>query len=465
MSQTKAVMKTINIPLDQIKPSPYQPRLSFNLEDIRGSIQRDGILVPLTVRKKDGYYELVDGERRTRLAKELGYKTIPVTVIDVDDDTARRMVWKVNTLRQDYTPKEKAYYFKKLQEEYGMSLRGISRECDYGEQQVAAHLNVFKLPEKYQNLVWEGQLSISHIQELRPYFNGGASSEALISKLDLTLERKLTSPELRETIKPEIQEMEERRIEAAKEAMKKTASVPKEVKIETPEELEEAAMVLRREAKRKREETLTPKEKAKIETEKKRKEEERHERTQERKRREEGEVRKRVEEERKRIEGETRQKVERELLTDEKFLGKAAELASSEVKDVLKNMEPEIRALILNDKTKLPHNVIVAVGELKEPELQKNVIQFIQTHGYNEDYALRFIERAKEGNLLTDVTVINEAEEVLRGISGVYETIASWGVNERMILGSRWNEALRLFDKIEEKIRELRETHFYAKSK
>jgi ParB/RepB/Spo0J family partition protein len=469
MSQ-KTIMKTLEVPVNQLKPSPYQPRMTFNLEDIRGSIQRDGILIPLTVRKKDGYYELVDGERRTRLAKELGYKTIPVTVIDVDDDTARRMVWKVNTLRQDYTPKEKAFYFQKLQKPpFGMSLQGMARETDMGIQDVKAYLNVLKLPEDYQEMVWDRVIPIRNVRELDQLFNGVTrvtleKNPELFAMLDRSSKEKhFGAEQIREALKPYLTKFREEQIEKAKEAVEEIAPI---VRVpETPEELEEAATVLRREAKRKREETLTPKEKAKIETEKKRKEEERHERAQERKRREEGEVRKRVEEERKRIEGETRQKVERELLTDEKFLGKAAVLASSEVKDVLKNMEPEIRALILNDKAKLPHNVIVAVGELKEPELQKKVIQFIQTHGYNEDYALRFIDRAKEGDLVTDVTVMNEAEEVLRGISGVYETIASWGVNERMILGSRWNEALRLFDKIEEKIRELRETHFYGKSK
>lgn len=247
MSQTKAIVETIEIPVDQIKPSPYQPRLTFNLEDIRGSIQRDGILIPLTVRKKDGYYELIDGERRVRLAKELGYKTTPCTVIDVDDETARRMVWKVNTLRQEYTPKEKAYYFRELQEEYRMSLRGIARECDYGEQQVVAHLNVLKLPEKYQNLVWNGPLTVSHIQELRPYFNSGVSNEALIGKLELILERKLTVPELRKTIKPELEELEEKRVEAAKKAAQKVT--PKVKEPETPEELEEAAQALRERAK------------------------------------------------------------------------------------------------------------------------------------------------------------------------------------------------------------------------
>ena len=250
MSQTQAIVETLDIPLDQIKPSPYQPRLTFNLEDIQGSIQRDGILVPLTVRKREGYYELVDGERRVRLAKELGYESVPCTVIDVDDDTARRMVWKVNTLRQEYTPKEKACYFKTLQEEYGMSLRGIARECDYSEDLVVAHLNVLKLPKKYKNLVWEGPLSVSHIQELRPIFNGAQSLAPIIQKLDLVLERKLTSKELRQTIRPELEEIERKRVESAKKAVGEIETEVKEP--ETPEELEEAARVLRREAKRRK---------------------------------------------------------------------------------------------------------------------------------------------------------------------------------------------------------------------
>jgi len=204
MSQTKAVVETIDVPVGQVKPSPYQPRLTFNLEDIRGNIQRDGILVPLTVRKKDGYYELIDGERRMHLAKELGYKTVPCTVIDVDDETARRMVWKVNTLRQEYTPREKAYYFKKLREEYGMSLRGIARECDYAEDSVAAHLNVLQLPEKYQNLVWDGVLSVSHVRMLRSYFNGDALMRAhAVEWLDQAIEKKLDANELQEATKPE----------------------------------------------------------------------------------------------------------------------------------------------------------------------------------------------------------------------------------------------------------------------
>lgn len=136
-----------------------------------------------------------------------------------------------------------------------------------------------------------------------------------------------------------------------------------------------------------------------------------------------------------------------------------------QVKMAIKDMEPEVRALILDEKTTLPYKVIVAVSELEDAEMQKNVIEFIRTHGYSEELALRFIQRATEGELITDVAEFNEPEEVLRGIRRVYESVSSWGVNERMVLGSRWNEALQLFDKIEAKIRELRETYYYAQNK
>lgn len=257
MSQTKAVVETINIPVNQIKPSPYQPRLAFNLEDIRGSIQRDGILVPLTVRKKDGYYELIDGERRVRLAKELGYKTVPCTVIDVDDETARRMVWKVNTLRQEYTPKEKAHYFKKLQEPpYGMSLRGIARECDMSAHDVNAYLNVLKLPEDYQQMVWDGVIPIRNIRELGHFFEGVTrvtpeKNLELFGLLDRSArEKHFGAEQIREAIKPYLAKLREEQIEKAKEVL---AEVKPEVEVpKTPEELEEAAKALRREAKRRK---------------------------------------------------------------------------------------------------------------------------------------------------------------------------------------------------------------------
>ena len=79
------------IPINQIKPSPYQLRLSFKTEDLKQEIQRDGLLSPLIVRKKEGFYELIDGQRRFETLKELGWKKIPVEIQQVDDKKARLM--------------------------------------------------------------------------------------------------------------------------------------------------------------------------------------------------------------------------------------------------------------------------------------------------------------------------------------------------------------------------------------
>jgi ParB/RepB/Spo0J family partition protein len=363
MSQ-KAVVRTSEISVGQIKPSPYQPRLTFDLEDIRGSIQRDGILVPLTVRKKAGYYELIDGERRLRLAKLLGYKTVPCDVVNIDDDTARRMVWKVNTLRKDYESKEKAVFFKTMQEKYGMSLRGIAQEYDTAPHAILAYLNVFKLPEEYQQMVWDSVIPIRNIQAIETLFSEGVTrvtrkdNAELFEMLDRSAKEKhFGAEQIQEALKPYLGKLREEQVEKAKEAL---AEVKPEVEApRTPEEFEEAAKALKEEAKRRK----TPKQ---IREEKSRKARkiidsmigrmdnirdlisvDKYLKTLKKleaivksepdkallelktlNSQLQTDIKKvKEEKERKQLEEEARQKVEQELLTDEKFLKKAAELA------------------------------------------------------------------------------------------------------------------------------------------
>ncbi len=262
-------MKTIAV--DKIKPSPFQPRLEFNLDDLKGSITKDGILVPLTVREiNEDYFELIDGERRLRLAKELEYKTVPCEVLTVDDETADRMVWKVNTLRKDYKPKEKALHYKHHFDNK-MSMKGIAREHDERENTVKASLNTFKLPLKYQERVWGGPLSLTHIETIAPLINGIGVTAEILKVLDEVCERKLTSKELEGTLKPDKKELEEKRIEKAQEVI---GEIVPDIQIETPEDYDKAAQVLKAEAKRQREEAKTEQELEDEKAEKTRKAEE-----------------------------------------------------------------------------------------------------------------------------------------------------------------------------------------------
>ena len=249
------------VPIDQIRPSPYQPRLTFDLEDIKGSIMRDGILVPLTVRKKDGYYELIDGERRWRVAKGLGYKTVPCTVVEADDESADRMVWKVNTLRKEYEPNEKAHHYRE-HERKGMSLRGIAENHDTSPHVVRAYLNVFKLPTEYQQMVWGRVIPIRNIQATEKLFNGVTrvtreKNPELFEILDRSAKEKhFGAEQIQEALKPYLAKFREEQIERAKEVL---AEIEPEVgKPETPEELERTAEALRREAERRK----TPEQKA-----------------------------------------------------------------------------------------------------------------------------------------------------------------------------------------------------------
>jgi len=252
----------MDVAIDLIKPSPYQPRLDFDLEDLKGSILKDGIASPLVVRQIDTGYELIDGERRVKLAKELGYKAVPCQVIEADDEKAMRLVWRLNVERKDYTPKEKAYHFRNRQRE-GMSLREIGRLFGYDHHDILMYLNVFKLPEEYQEAVWQGSIPIGNIRELEPLFGNGAYAPP---KVIDWLDQRLSQPELRKALHPALAKFKERQIEKAQEAV---GEVAPEITLETPEDYERAAEALRREARRQREEAMTAEEKAAIEAENK----------------------------------------------------------------------------------------------------------------------------------------------------------------------------------------------------
>lgn len=285
-------MENVEVELDLIRPSPYQPRLTFNLEDLKLEIERDGLLTNLVVRKRRDYFELIDGERRWRALKELGWKTVPVRIVDIDDEKARRSVYKLNKIRENYTVEEEARYFKKLADE-GMTTWQISKELHVDFHWVLAHLNVFKFPKQIQNAVWNKQISISHISTLESTI--GRNIKEALTLINEILNRRLTVAETKKIVSERKAKIEKLRIEAAKKALPKI--LPEIAKLKTPKDYEKAAKALKKTAKQKLEETMTPEEKAAQEAERKRKWKERLRKREEKKRQEQH----RIEEEAKKI--------------------------------------------------------------------------------------------------------------------------------------------------------------------
>jgi len=234
---------SVEIEVLKIDPSPFQPRINLKLEEIEESVKQDGIIQRLIVRPIGERYQLIDGERRWRVAQKLGLPTVPCEVREADDTTARRLVWTLNTQRKDYEPKEKALYFKRLIEEEKLTLRKIAEVFNIDHHTVASYLNTLRLPEKYQEMVWNGQIGIGVIRELEPLFASGEYSPKIAELLDHVVEKGLSQKQLREALKPALKEIEEKKVEEAKKAVPEV-----EVKLETPEAYREAAEALKRKA-------------------------------------------------------------------------------------------------------------------------------------------------------------------------------------------------------------------------
>jgi ParB family chromosome partitioning protein len=324
----------MKVEVDLIKPSPYQPRLVFDIDELKQEIERDGLLSDLVVRKQGEGYELIDGERRLRALNALGWKTAPIRVVTLDDKIVRRSVYKVNKIRQDYSVEEEARYFKKLTDE-GMTPWEISKELSVDFHWILAHLNVFKFPNYIQDALWTGKISISHFVALENVIGRSVNEAKTIIKEIIS--RKLTLKETKGIISKQQEKVEEIRIEAAKEVLPKIA--PKVGKLKTAKDFERAAKALKKVARKKREAALSPEKKAALDAEKER-------RTEELKRKREEQQRLddlRIAEEAKRLAEQFKEKERRHI---EQQVKKEMEKTSiAELRKNLKNLTHKIKEL------------------------------------------------------------------------------------------------------------------------
>ena len=114
----------VEIPLVEIRPSPFQPRKRFDdkkLDDLTASIRAQGVLSPVIVRQARDGYELVAGERRVRAAERAGIERIPAVVREVSDADMLEVALIENLQREDLNPIEEADVYRRLIEEFGVT--------------------------------------------------------------------------------------------------------------------------------------------------------------------------------------------------------------------------------------------------------------------------------------------------------------------------------------------------------
>ena len=128
----KIVGNIRELELDLIETNPFQPRTSFNEEELQGlasSIEELGVVQPITVRKLEegNKYQLISGERRFRASKLAGLKTIPAYIRIADDNDSLTMALVENIQRQDLDPIEIALSYQQLIEQVNLTQDQMSK--------------------------------------------------------------------------------------------------------------------------------------------------------------------------------------------------------------------------------------------------------------------------------------------------------------------------------------------------
>ena len=137
------------IPINTVRPNPQQPRRSFDetaLRELADSIRAYGILQPLTVRDKGGFYELVAGERRLRAARIAGLREVPCLVAEVGEEDAALLALIENLQRRDLDYMEEAAAIARLIRRYGLSQQQAADKLGKSQPAIANKLRLLRLP-------------------------------------------------------------------------------------------------------------------------------------------------------------------------------------------------------------------------------------------------------------------------------------------------------------------------------
>ena len=153
----------LRVPLNRIRPSALQPRKEFSdeaLRELADSIREQGIVQPLIVRERDGFFELIAGERRWRAAQLVSLPEIPVLVREADDRSVLELALIENLQRENLNAIEEAHGYTQLAEQFQLTQEEIAMKVGKSRAAVANATRLLKLPLSVQGFVREGRMSV-----------------------------------------------------------------------------------------------------------------------------------------------------------------------------------------------------------------------------------------------------------------------------------------------------------------
>ncbi|MGI5894625.1 MAG: ParB/RepB/Spo0J family partition protein [Candidatus Merdivicinus sp.] len=167
----KVINKVVLVPVDKIEPNPAQPRKTFSpeeLQELAESIRENGVLQPVTIRKKaaGSGYELIAGERRLRASKLAGKQEIPAIIVESSGQESAVYAILENIQRKDLNLFEEAKALQILIHEWGVTQEEAARKLGKAQSTIANKLRLLALGDEEQKLILEHHLTERHARAL-----------------------------------------------------------------------------------------------------------------------------------------------------------------------------------------------------------------------------------------------------------------------------------------------------------
>jgi ParB family chromosome partitioning protein len=171
------------LPVDQIRPNPLQPRKHFDeaaLANLAQSVRAHGILQPLVVRSAIQGFELIAGERRWRAARLAGLTKVPAIIRSgVSEEEMLELALVENLQREDLDPIERARGFRSMMESLGITQEEVARKVGLPRASVANHLRLLELPPQIQDAVSNGLIDMGHAKAILAFPSATEQLEAM----------------------------------------------------------------------------------------------------------------------------------------------------------------------------------------------------------------------------------------------------------------------------------------------
>lgn len=168
-TRERSINRIVEVDVSEIIPNPHQPRTEFDIADIQSladSIAQNGILQPLTVRRGNGCYELVAGERRLRAAKLVGMHAVPCIVLEISSRSSAIMALVENIQRQDLSFFDEASAIEKLITYYGMTQEDAAAKLGKAQSTIANKLRLLRLTADEREVIMKYNLTERHARAL-----------------------------------------------------------------------------------------------------------------------------------------------------------------------------------------------------------------------------------------------------------------------------------------------------------